>query len=63
MMPFLIMVSTCLVVANGLESFTHVSQAPFSGPNARFQAGSRDWKNSSGWKNVVRVRALMRRRR
>ena len=40
---------------------TQVSQAPLLGPKARSQAGSRDWKNSSGWKKVVTQKALMRR--
>lgn len=41
---------------------TQVIQAPESGPKASCQAGSRDWKNSSGWKKVWRRRALRRRR-
>lgn len=38
---------------------THVSHAS---PNIIRHAGSRDWKYSSGWKNVRTVRALMRRK-
>lgn len=41
---------------------TQVIQAPESGPKASCQAGSRDWKNSSGWKKEWRRRALRRRR-
>jgi hypothetical protein len=39
-----------------------VIQGPWLSPNAIFHAGSRDWKNSSGWKNVRTVRALTRRK-
>ena len=40
---------------------TQVIQAPLVGPKARSQAGSRAWKNSSGWKKVVTQKALMSR--
>ena len=44
-----------------LYQLTHVSHAPLSGPKARRQAGSKAWKNSSGWKKVARHQALTRR--
>jgi hypothetical protein len=40
---------------------TQVIQALLDWPKARRQAGSRDWKYSSGWKKVRRVRALAMR--
>lgn len=44
---------------------TQVTQAPVSlpspWPKAICQAGSNDWKNSSGWKNVRTAKALSRR--
>ncbi len=46
----------------GGATLTQVIQGPWSPPNAIFHAGSSDWKNSSGWKNVRTVRALMRRK-
>ena len=33
-------------------------QAPLSAPKAISHAGSSDWKNSSGWKKVLTLRAL-----
>ena len=41
---------------------TQVIQGAWSSPNAARQAGSRDWKNSSGWKKVRTVKALTRRK-
>ena len=41
--------------------FTHVIQAPWWWPKASCHAGSRDWKNSSGWKKVRSVRAFTMR--
>lgn len=38
--------------------FTQVIQAPLPLPNAICQAGSRDWKYSSGWKKVLTLSAL-----
>lgn len=46
----------------GGAALTQVIQGPWSPPNAIFHAGSSDWKNSSGWKNVRTVRALTRRK-
>jgi hypothetical protein len=40
------------------EKLTQVIHAPLSLPNAICQAGSRDWKYSSGWKNVLMLSAL-----
>jgi len=41
------------VEEGGGESLrTQVIQAPLSAPKAMCHAGSRDWKYSSGWKNV-----------
>ena len=40
---------------------TQVNHAPLLEPKARSQAGSRDWKNSSGWKKVAIHQALMSR--
>ena len=37
---------------------TQVIQAPLSFPKAICQAGSRDWKYSSGWKKVLTLSAL-----
>ena len=37
---------------------TQVIHAPLSLPNAICQAGSSDWKNSSGWKKVLRLSAF-----
>jgi hypothetical protein len=42
--------------------FTQVIQALLASPKASCQAGSRDWKNSSGWKKVCRVNAFARRK-
>lgn len=41
------------------QESTQVVQAPLSGPKAASQAGSRDWKYSSGWKKVLMLKALM----
>ena len=41
---------------------TQVIQAPLSGPKTSTHAGSSDWKYSSGWKKVLTVNALTRRR-
>lgn len=41
---------------------TQVIHVPLSRPNAICHAGSRDWKNSSGWKKVWIVKALRRRK-
>jgi hypothetical protein len=43
---------------NARGKFTQVIQALLEAPKARRQAGSRDWKYSSGWKKVRSVRAL-----
>lgn len=40
---------------------TQVNHAPLLEPKAKSQAGSRDWKNSSGWKKVAIHQALMSR--
>lgn len=40
---------------------THVIHAPLLAPKASRHAGSRAWKNSSGWKKVARYQALTRR--
>jgi hypothetical protein len=42
--------------------FTQVIQALLASPKASCQAGSRDWKNSSGWKKVCKVNAFARRK-
>lgn len=42
----------------GQRGLTHVIQALLAPPNASCQAGSRDWKNSSGWKKVRSVSAF-----
>lgn len=39
---------------------TQVNQAPLWGPKARFHAGSRAWKYSSGWKKVRPVHNAFR---
>lgn len=44
------------------EELTQVIQGAWSSPNAARQAGSRDWKNSSGWKKVRTVQAFTRRK-
>jgi hypothetical protein len=44
------------------REFTQVIQALLSGPKASCHAGSRDWKNSSGWKKERRVSAFTMRK-
>lgn len=48
--------------ALGWGGFTHVIQARACWPKASCHAGSRDWKNSSGWKKVRSVKALTMRK-
>ena len=43
---------------HGVSAFTQVIHAPLSAPKAISQAGSRDWKNSSGWKKVLTLSAF-----
>lgn len=44
------------------RKFTQVIQALLASPKASCQAGSRDWKNSSGWKKVCKAKAFVRRK-
>jgi hypothetical protein len=44
------------------SGFTQVIQALLAGPKASCHAGSRDWKNSSGWKKERRVSAFTMRK-
>lgn len=44
------------------NSHTQVIHAPLSSPNTTRQAGSKDWKYSSGWKKVRMTRALTMRK-
>lgn len=44
------------------SGFTQVIQALLEGPKASCHAGSRDWKNSSGWKKERRVSAFTMRK-
>jgi hypothetical protein len=44
------------------KKLTHVIQALLCWPKASCHAGSRDWKNSSGWKKVRNVNAFTMRK-
>ena len=43
---------------SAFKQLTQVIHAPLSLPKAISQAGSSDWKYSSGWKNVLMLRAF-----
>lgn len=44
-----------------VQQLTHVIQAPLPLPNTTCQAGSNDWKYSSGWKKVRKESAFTKR--
>ena len=48
--------------SNEQRKLTQVIQGAWLSPKATCQAGSSDWKNSSGWKNVRTVNAFRRRK-
>lgn len=54
--PFLRLSVSVLSVCGRM--YTQVIHAPLSSPKAICQAGSSDWKYSSGWKNVLTLSAF-----